>query len=71
MGLFKKKIHKESYDHETLKPVLRCSICTGEQAAGFLNRQTGEFREICLIRNKKDLDDFLETYGITEIEKIY
>ncbi len=71
MGLFKKKIKRVEYDHDLLKPVLRCSICTGEQAAGFQNRETGDFKEVCLIRNEKDLNEFMETYGVTEIEKIY
>ena len=28
----------KSYDKEKTKPAIRCSICTGEQVAGFLNR---------------------------------
>ena len=71
MGLFKKKVKTQTYDHELYKPVLRCSICTGEQAAGFLNKQTGEFKEVCLITNEKALRSFMETYGLTDIEKIY
>ena len=31
MGLFKKKNVKKSYDRECMKPVIRASICTGEQ----------------------------------------
>ena len=54
------------------KPVIRVSICTGEQVAGFKNLQNGKFEEVVLIRNRKDLDDFKEKYGITEdLEKIY
>lgn len=33
--MFRKKPEKRSYDKENKKAVLRCSICTGEQAAGF------------------------------------
>ena len=37
---FKKQKEKSvlslSFDVETQKPVLRCSICTGEQVAGFM-----------------------------------
>lgn len=33
MGLFKKKTAKKSYDRENMKPVIRASICTGEQIA--------------------------------------
>ena len=60
------------YQKDTEKPVLRCSICTGEQVAGFQNIKTGVFQEIRLIRNEKELDAFKKEYGITgEIEKIY
>ena len=72
MGLFKKKNVKKSYDRECMKPVIRASICTGEQVAGFKDIQTGKLEEIMLIKSPKDLDDFKNTYGITEeIEKEY
>ena len=35
MGLFKKKIVKKTYDREHMKPVIRASICSGEEVAGF------------------------------------
>ncbi len=69
---FKKKIEKKSYNSKELKPVIKASICNGEQVAGFKSIETGEFEEIMLIRNSKDLSCFKETYGISgEIEKIY
>ena len=72
MGLFKKKNVKKPYDRERTKPVIRASICTGEQVAGFKNMQTGKLEEIMLIKSPKDLDDFKKIYGITEkIEKEY
>ena len=53
-------------------PVIRCSICTGEQVAGFRNGQTGRFEEVMLIRSSADLEEFKQRYGISgEIEKIY
>ena len=61
-----------SYDHESKKPFIRASICTGEQVAGFKNLHTGVFEEIMLIRNAEDLAVFKERYGIEgEIEKMY
>lgn len=33
--MFHKKTEKKEYDKERLIPVIRCSICTGEQVAGF------------------------------------
>lgn len=35
MGLFKKKKAQQSYDKENKKPVIKASICNGEQVAGF------------------------------------
>ena len=84
MGLFFRKDDKKnegtgggrsfakSYDKEKTKPAIRCSICTGEQVAGFLNKRSGKFEEITLIRRPEDLEYFKKTYGITgEVEKFY
>lgn len=69
--LFKRKKETKTYDHENLRPALRCSICTGEQIAGFQNLHTGKFQEVALIRTQEDLDGFMELYGIEKITKIY
>lgn len=72
MRLFKKKSEKKTYDKASQKPVLKCSICNGEQVAGFRNIHTGEFEEVMLIRGAVDLALFREQYGIEEeIGKIY
>ena len=42
MGLFKKKEKVYSYDKEHMKPVIKTSICTGEQVAGFKDIHTGQ-----------------------------
>ena len=68
----KKETHLPlSFDSETQKPILRCSICTGEQVAGFKNLNTGKFEEVMLIKNEKDLTEFMSRYGISEISKEY
>jgi hypothetical protein len=67
----KKKIIKKEYDKENLQPVIRCSICNGEQIAGFRNRQTGKFEETMLIKSDIDLMEFKEMYGVSEIRKEY
>ena len=46
MGIFKKKIVKKTYDREHMKPVIRASICTGEEVAGFKDIRTGKIEEI-------------------------
>lgn len=67
----RKTVKKKEYDRDNLRPVLKCSICTGEQVAGFKDRHTGKFEEVMLIRNQKDLDLFMETYGINTVAKEY
>lgn len=66
--MFRRKAKKCSYDRENLRPVIRVSICTGEQVAGFKNIHTGKFTECLLIRNSGDLKEFLETYDISEAD---
>ena len=74
-SIFSKKTKStaaKSYDPALKSPALRCSICTGEQVAGFKNLSDGKFEEVMLIRNESDLQTFCEQYGIMEdIEKIY
>lgn len=69
--MFRKKRRVLPYDAEHQKPVIRCSICTGEQTAGFKNLQTGRFTEVMLIRTNADLEEFKELYGLSEIDKEY
>ena len=66
--MFRRKPKKCAYDRENRKPVIRASICTGEQVAGFKNIHTGKFSEVMLIRNGGDLREFLETYDISETD---
>ncbi len=69
----RKTVRLKSYDRENFRPALKCSICTGEQAAGFEEIRTGRFEEIMLIRGQKDLDEFIAAYQLNpkEITKIY
>lgn len=69
--MFKKKAIRKEYDKENQKPIVRCSICTGEQVAGFKNIHTGKFEEIMLVKNEKDLGDFMKMYGLSSIAKEY
>ena len=72
MGLFKKNIVTKTYDKENKKPVIKASICNGEQVAGFKVIHTGKIEEVMLIRSEADLDNFKKMYGINEkIEKEY
>ena len=70
MGLFKKKIVTKTYDKENKKPVIKASICNGEQVVGFKDIHTGKIEEVILIKNQADLDAFKKMYGIdSEIDK--
>lgn len=69
--MFKKNYKKITYDTENKRAVLRCSICTGEQVAGFKDVNSGHFEDIMLIRDSADLDEFMRMYGVTEITKEY
>ena len=70
MGIFKKKTVTKIYDKENKKPVIKASICNGEQVAGFKDIHTGKIEEVMLIRNQADIDIFKRMYGIDEeIEK--
>ena len=59
------------YDPEKEKPIIRASICNGEQVAGFKDRETGEFHEVMLIRNDQDLAEFKQAYGLERVDKEY
>ena len=64
----KSKVEKKSYDRENLRPVIRASICTGEQTARFKDIRTGKFKEVMLIRTDADMAEFLEIYDIRKEE---
>ncbi len=69
--MFGRKTQKIPFDKEHQKAVVRCSICTGEQVAGFKDIETGKFEEVTLIRSDKDMENFMKTYRLTKVEKEY
>lgn len=72
MKLFQKKTETKTYDKENQKPIIRASICTGEQVAGFKDIHTGKFEEVMLIKSDADLGVFRTMYGIKgDISKEY
>jgi hypothetical protein len=66
MGFFKKKIAVQFYDKENKKPVIKSSICNGEQVAGFKDIHTGKIEDVMLIKNPADIETFKAMYGIEE-----
>ncbi len=65
------KIDIKQYDKNDWKPVIKCSICNGEQVAGFKDIHTGKFEEIMLIRDNADLTDLMKRYDLTDVSKEY
>ncbi len=60
------------YPLSLYEPVIRCSICTGEQVACMRNRETDHLVELMLIRDPSDLELFRKRYGVEgEIRRIY
>ncbi|MCR5089034.1 MAG: aspartate dehydrogenase [Oscillospiraceae bacterium] len=61
MGLFGRKksaVKLPDFPPEEYEPVLRCSICTGEQVGCMRSRSTGKLSEVMLIRTADDLKEF-------------
>ena len=54
------------YDKTGKIPVIRSSICTGEQVAGLKDPSSGKFDELMLIRNGNDFMEFLSLYQVNE-----
>ena len=65
----RKRLKEIPYDKSGKTPVIRSSICTGEQVAGFKN-SSGKFEELMLIRDDKDLSEFLSRYQVEKTEII-
>ncbi len=56
------------YNRGNKIPVIRSSICTGEQVAGFKDPVSGRFEEVMLLRNDRDLQEFLRQYQVEASE---
>ena len=59
------------FDRENQRAVLRCSICNGEQVAGFKDVHTGKFQEVMVIRSDRDMESFRKQYGLDDVPKEY
>jgi len=74
MGLFsKKKTEYPKMPEGNFEPVLRCSICTGEQSLCARDCETGKLHELMLIRTPDELAGFCAANGLSPdaVEKIY
>ena len=64
----RKKQAAASYQRDGKIPVIRSSICTGEQTAGFKDPSSGTFEELMLLRDGRDFEEFLRQYQVEESE---
>ena len=73
MSLFRKKEKNIPMFTDGREPVLRCSICTGEQVLCLRDRETGELAEVTLIRDHEQLREICEANGIDPyvLRKVY
>ena len=65
---WRKKQAVRPYNRGNKIPVIRSSICTGEQVAGFKDPVSGRFEEVMLLRNDRDLQEFLRQYQVEASE---
>ena len=63
----RKKTPAPRYDAGKQKPILHKSICTGETTAGFMDLPSGKYHEIMLIQSPRDLQKFMDDYGIEAV----
>ena len=68
MLLFKKQTHAllYPYDPTSERAVIHSNTCNRDRVAGFKDIHTGQFHEVMLIRDEKDLNDFKRLYNIQE-----
>ncbi|MCR4791811.1 MAG: aspartate dehydrogenase [Lachnospiraceae bacterium] len=70
-GRKKEMVPEIPYDPETMIPVIRSSICTGEKVAGFKNKKDGHFTEVMFIAAPGDEKRFREMYGLESVRTEY
>ena len=73
MSIFNKKSRYPKFPEGDFEPVIRCSICTGEQVICALDRKTGELTSLQLISSPEDLEGFCRENGFapSELRKVY
>ena len=67
----KKPIDIYRYNKQTEVPAVKSSICTGEKTAGFLEVNTGKYRDIMLVESDADIEAFKSACGVDEVKEIY
>ncbi len=68
--------HKEktlAYDAEKLQPAVRRSYCNREMSLGFIEKETGKFKEYCGATTQRELEAFCRQFGVRpeDLKTIY
>lgn len=68
--IFRRKRNEKTgnYDPNIYEPVIKASICNGEQVAGFRNKKTGKFEEVMTEDNCREV---LEAKGLIKKKSGY
>ena len=67
----KKKKEEMKLDLTGRTPVIRVSICTGEETAGLRDNKTGAFLEVMRLVSDQDYEEFFRMCGTEDVERIY
>ena len=71
-----KWFHREqqpAFDAEKLQPAVRKSYCNREMTLGFIDKESGKFREYRGANSQHELEEFCRQYGIRpeDLKTIY
>ena len=65
MTIFHRKKHLSvAFDPLKEEPVVKKSICTGEATVGFVDKNTGHYRDIRKVTSPVEIEAFCEEVGI-------
>lgn len=61
-----KDTRTQDFDLDLWTPVISGSLINGTQRAGFKHIETGEYHEVCSFEQPRDINKFLQSYGISK-----
>ena len=65
MIFFRRQKHQSvAFDLSKEEPVVKKSICTGEATVGFVDKNTGRYRDIRKVSSPLEIEAFCEEVGI-------
>ena len=72
-GSKKSSANALSWDPTREEPVVKKSICTGEATVGFVDKNTGKYRDVRKVTTPAEIEAFCKEAGLsdTKIRTIY